>query len=130
MHEERSMPMVGGSSLLVIFSVLCLTMFALLSMSEVQAYGRLSDKSAESAEAYYAADCEAQQILAQLRSGELPPEVTVQGNEYYYVCTVSDTQQLEVEVRIDGSAYTILRWQTVSVAEWEPDYGLSVWNGT
>jgi hypothetical protein len=68
--------------------------------------------------------------LARLRSGELPPEVTVQGNEYYYVCTVSDTQQLEVEVRIDGSAYTILRWQTVSVAEWEPDYGLSVWNGT
>lgn len=59
MSERRrfSPPTVGGSSLLVIFAVLCLTVFALLSLSTVQADGRLSQTSAEAAQAYYAADC-------------------------------------------------------------------------
>ena len=42
MNKERRMriPLVGGSSLLVIFAVLCLTVFALLGLSAVQAGGR------------------------------------------------------------------------------------------
>ena len=38
-------PMVGGSSLLVIFAVLCLTIFTLLTLSTVQADTRLSEAS-------------------------------------------------------------------------------------
>ena len=40
-------PMVGGSSLLVIFAVLCLTVFALLGFSTVQADGRLADSTVQ-----------------------------------------------------------------------------------
>lgn len=44
--EDRfSPPAVGGISLLVAFAVLCLTVFALLSLSTVQAQKRLSDAS-------------------------------------------------------------------------------------
>ena len=61
MDEKRfSAPAVGGSSLLVIFAVLCLTVFALLGLSTVQADGRLSGASAEAVSAYYAADCRAE----------------------------------------------------------------------
>ena len=65
MDEKRfSAPIVGGSSLLVIFAVLCLTVFALLGLSTVQAGGRLSEASAEAVSAYYAGDyftmCDAQ----------------------------------------------------------------------
>ena len=45
-----SFPAVGGSSLLVIFAVLCLTVFALLGLSTVQAGQRLSNASAEAVE--------------------------------------------------------------------------------
>ena len=41
-----TIPIVGGSSLLVIFAVLCLTVFALLGLSTVQAGERLSQKAA------------------------------------------------------------------------------------
>ena len=40
--QSISIPAFGGSSLLVIFAVLCLTVFALLSLSTVQAEKRLA----------------------------------------------------------------------------------------
>ena len=46
-QAELSPPPVGGASLLVVFAVLCLTVFALLSLSTVRANGRLSEASAQ-----------------------------------------------------------------------------------
>lgn len=127
--ERFSPPAVGGSSLLVIFAVLCLTVFALLSLSTVRADGRLSDASAEAVANYYAADCQAEEILARLRAGELPGGVTVDGDTYAYTCPISDTQALEVEVRLEGTAWTVLRWQAVSVTDWQADDSLQLWDG-
>lgn len=120
---------VGGSSLLVIFIVLCLTVFALLGLSSVQADGRLSTASAEAVYAYYAADCEAEEILSQLRQGNIPEGVSVSGNRYCYECDVTDTQKLVVEAEISGSSYRILRWQTESTLLWQGDDTLQVWDG-
>lgn len=120
---------VGGSSLLVIFIVLCLTVFAMLSLSSVQADGRLSKASAKAVHAYYEADCEAEEILAQLRQGTVPEQVTVSGNRYYYECAVTDTQKLVVEAEINGGDYRILRWQTESTLLWQEDDTLQLWDG-
>ena len=79
--KRFSPPVVGGSSLLVIFAVLCLTVFALLSLSTVRADVRLSEASAQAVSGYYQADCQAEAILARLRSGELPPGVTAEGDD-------------------------------------------------
>lgn len=131
MDSRRSggMPVVGGSSLLVIFAVLCLTVFALLSISTAQANTRLSQAGLTAVEQYYAADCAAERIFAQLRGGVVLPEVAVEGQKYCYTCPVSDTQNLSVELRRDGDTWTVLRWQTVSAVEWEPDTSLDVWDG-
>jgi len=128
-----NLPVVGGSSLLVIFAVLCLTVFALLSLSTVQAGGRLSQTTARSVAEFYEADCQAEEIFARLRAGELPPGVTPCNCEkegYAYSCPVSETQRLCVELHCDGEEWTVLRWQTESVAEWENDESLNVWDGT
>jgi len=127
--ERVSVPAIGGSSLLVIFAVLCLTIFALLCLSTVQANARLSDASAKAVSGYYQADAQAETILAQLRSGQMPAGVTCTDGIYAYSCPISETQALAVEVTLDGSAYTVLRWQAVSTAEWNPDDSLSVWDG-
>ena len=111
MAEKRRMPMpaVGGSSLLVIFAVLCLTVFALLALSTVQAGSRLSDRSAQAVLDYYQADSRAEEILARLRRGEVPQGVETEGEDLYvYACPISDTQTLMVEVRVEGQAYTVL----------------------
>ena len=127
--ETFSPPVVGGSSLLVIFAVLCLTIFALLALSGVQANQRLADAAVQAASDYYQADCQAEQILAQLRQGERPQGVQEQNGIYTYSCPISDTQALEVAVELDGISYQILRWQAVSTAEWQPDDDLAVWDG-
>lgn len=142
-REGMAPPALGGSSLLVVFAVLALTVFALLSLSTVQADVRLADASAQAVTGYYAADVKAQEILARLRNGE-----TVEGVEMelakvdyidrpgglvrscFYAVPISDTQELQVEVILYGDGgYDILRWQAVPIGEWEPDDTLNVWTG-
>ncbi len=136
-RETFSPPAVGGVSLLVAFAVLCLTVFALLSLTTVQADARLADASARAVEDYYAADCAAQEILARLRAGETPAEVEShgydswhRGTRYTYTCPISDSQELDVEVLVDGEDYEILRWQAQYTGEWETVEGLDLWDGT
>lgn len=110
-------PAVGGASLLVIFAVLCLTVFAVLSLSTARADDRLSQASAQASAEYYAADCQAQEILARLRDGELPIGVTYGGDLYTYECPISETQSLHVEVFLRDGVYTVLRWQAAAQTE-------------
>jgi len=130
MDKKSGPAAVGGSSLLVIFAVLCLVVFALLSASTVQADGRLSKASADAVTAYYEADCKAEEILSQLRSGTVPPGVEMNGSHFYYECPVSETQTLIVSGILSGDFYEILQWQTVSVTEWGEDDSLDLWDGT
>lgn len=128
-----SPPAVGGASLLVVFGVLCLTVFALLSLTTVRADERLSEASAKAVSDYYAADCAAQEILARLLNGEEPEGVGFWGFEELhadYACPISDTQELSVSVvlYLDGT-YDVERWQAVPVGGWDADEGLELWDG-
>ncbi len=124
-----SPPALGGSSLLVVFAVLCLTVFALLGLSTVRADGRLAEAATEAVSAYYRADAEAQEILARLRSGTMPEGVQENNGIYAFTCAISETQQLEVQVRVEGGGYNVLRWQAAPTEEWETDGHLTVWDG-
>ncbi len=133
MAEEKrkfSPPAVGGSSLLVIFAVLCLTVFAMLSLSTVLADERLRSASAEAIENYYAADFEAERVLSEIRSGERPEGVEFKDeNIVSYTCPISDTQVLAVEIELTQEGYRITRWQAVYTADWTPDNKINVWSG-
>lgn len=136
-----SPPALGGSSLLTVFAVLCLTVFALLSLSTVRADLRLAQRSRQAVQDYYAADAQAQEILARLRTGApLPEGVSVEtvsvdyadhGEEIHsYTVPIADTQELQVEVRMDApDDYEVLRWQVVNTGEWSFDGGLEIWDG-
>lgn len=128
MKHKHSSPAIGGSSLLVIFAVLCLTVFALLSLSTVLAEKRLADASAEAVAAYYQADLAAEEIFARLRAGEEVADVSKDGEYYHYRCPVSDNQRLEVTLQQTAQGWNVLRWQVV--AQTEPiDEALKVWDG-
>ncbi len=127
--QTGSIPAVGAGSLITIFALLCLTVFALLSISTLQADTRLSQTARQATLDYYEADFEAQKVLAGLRRGACPDEVTRVGDVYSYTCPISATQQLQVQVRVQGTDYEILRWQAVPVGQWVPADDLPVWNG-
>lgn len=130
MKRQTAPPAVGGSSLLVIFAVLCLTILALLGLSTVQADWRLAEASRKAVCGYYEADTEAEEILSLLRQGIIPEQVTQKENSYSYQCEISEVQALSVEVRVNGSDYQILRWQLISTTKWEEDDGMNLWSGS
>lgn len=128
-RRRFSFPVVGGTSLLVIFAVLCLTVFALLSVGTVQAGRRLSDASAQAVSDFYAADLKAEQVFARLRAGEIPEGVTEENGVFRYACEISDTQLLCVAVQKSENGWSVLQWQAVSSVRWQEDDSIPVWDG-
>jgi hypothetical protein len=115
--------------LLVIFAVLCLTVFALLAISTVEAGGRLSQKAISSVEDYYLADVHAEEILANLRAGKTVEGVTCTDGVYSYEVPIQGGQRIQVKLRLTGTEARILQWQTIAQADWTPDENLPVWDG-
>jgi len=115
-----TIPVIGGSSLLVIFAVLCLTIFTLLALSNAQANARLTEASVQAVSAYYEADLQAEILFAQLRQGLLPEEVEVTDNIYTYSCTISDTQTLMVTLEKTGNSWNVLQWQMIHTSKESP----------
>lgn len=137
--QKHSMPAVGASSLLVIFTVLCLTVFAMLSLSTATADGRISDASAKAVTDYYAADAQAEIIFARLRAGEAVTGTDItctiadypdrSESVYSYAVPVDEGQELQVELCRSGGSWSVARWQLASIGQWEPDDTLTVWDG-
>lgn len=122
MNKKSNIPApVGGSSLLVIFSVLCFSVFSMLVLATVKADERLADASFDAVTAYYEADCEAERILGELRAGVVEDGVTQSNDMYVYQCPVNDTQSLCVAVEVSGEDYEVREWKLRETAEWEPE---------
>ena len=128
-RDQFAPPAVGGSSLLVIFAVLCLTVFALLSLSSVQAQQRQADAATSAVIDYYDADLQAQEIYARLRGGNAVEGVREENGIYAYEISISQRQILMVRLEKNDNTWNVLRWEAVPV-ESEPDESLDVWKGT
>lgn len=129
--RKNGVPLIGGSSLLVIFAVLCLTVFAMLALSTVEAGGRLSSRSAAAVVAYYEADTKAEETLAALRGGELPEGVSQENGIHRFSLPISQGQTLQVALRFGETAnfFEILQWQAVATGDWIANTDMPVWDG-
>ena len=121
---------VGGSSILTIFAVLCLVVFALLSLSTAKADSKLSNKSVKAVENYYKADKNAEIILARLRQGNKVDGVEKKGDTYTYKCKIDENQNLHVSVTIKGNKYIVNQWKKVYDGKWEDDKKIEIWEGS
>ena len=128
-QETFSPAAVGGSSLLVIFAVLCLTVFSLLSLSSVQAERRLADAATQSVVDYYQADLRAEEIFARLRDGEQIAGIEENDGKYQFEVPISGRQTPAVVLSRQGDTWAVLRWQTVTVEE-ALNESLNVWKGS
>ncbi|MDO4540162.1 MAG: hypothetical protein Q4B48_03520 [Syntrophomonadaceae bacterium] len=141
----------GGITIFMILVVLCLAVFGVLAVVSAQADWRLTAKSAEIAEAYYAVDSRGVQVLAELAAsnqagtvdfaGALKPwllpedevAVTVQGEDLRLQASlVMDAMRalaIDVVLKADGNC-EILAWQvTDTFDEAELEQTLPVWGG-
>ena len=147
METERSPKAnIGSASIVVIFSVLCLTVFAVLSLLSANSEKKMADKTAMAISNYYAADLmgaeTAQELITAYKedvSGENLINVasdydasvmeTDTGFFVYFVKTVDENQELYVELDLTQGIAQILSWKVRSVKEWEPNDDLPVWSG-
>ena len=130
----------GAASLVMIFCVLCLAVFATLTYVTADRERQLAELTAQRAADYYAADAEASRIVAALARGEAPDadvEITETldfwndaGSLVEFRVPAGGEQELYVRVRLypDGS-YDILRWDTVFAGEWETNDTIDIWDG-
>lgn len=131
---------VGSASLVLVFSVLCLTIFAVLAVVTALNAWTLSEKSAQSITEKYVADCTAVEIfdtvVATYDGGFTLPEdcsatlEQVDGQTYlnYYV-PIDDRQALWVQLYATQTAVEISRWQVEETVVWSADQSLNVWGG-
>ncbi len=133
----------GSVSLILIFAVLCLTIFALLTLSSAKAENDLAAKTAASISAYYAADAQAEHVFSALRSAmttndAIPAtidDIAITANEegssshIAYFVPMDDAQQLSVILSYDqaSASFDILKWQIELASEWEAVDDFNVW---
>ncbi len=131
MNNKKAVAVVvGAPSLLVIFSVLCLLIFSIISLNTANAGKRLSILSAQSTLSYYQADARANELLAMIRSGNIPDGVTERDGIYSFSCEISDVLDLSVEVSVsENGGYKILKWQSIRSNSWKADDSIDVWDG-
>ncbi len=133
MGRKTMLVHTGTPSVLILFAVLCLTVFAVLSLLSARSQASLAGKFADAVSAYYAADTQAVEIFDQICTGNLPECVTVfedlDGRHYRYDVPIDENQVLSVLVRQLGEAFEILSWKVSAVSEWESDGQINLWDG-
>lgn len=145
---------VGYISIMLIFTVICLTIFAVLSFQAAYSNNRLSVRSGEFTQQYYTADAAAKKTLSQLDllaaqaadsfsfeesfiegaedlSGVNLTRVP-EGIQADYSLEINDRQSLSVSVlfyrTVTDNRYKIISWQSTS-EEISGDNHQSVWDG-
>ena len=129
---RRSGGVSGAVSLVMIFCVLCLAVFSVLTLATADREAKLSEMSARSAAEYYQADHDATVIAAALKNGDpLPVDVDIvrDGGTASFLLPMGESLGLDVALSVHDGACEILRWQTVYTGGWEPDEFLNLWDG-
>ena len=134
---------IGGSSILVIFVLLCITTFATLAMVSATASFRLATQVARAADDFFAAESLAEEKLAEIsgivrmaNGQDIRAQLEDLGAAYHdgaitYSVSINDTLRLDVRLYVNGASLMVYSW--VQVAIFDPaEYGgggVMLWPG-
>lgn len=142
-EKRRSAPKltVGITSIVVIFAVLCLSIFSVLSLSTAASEKKLALRYAQSVTDYYTADSDCADT-ANAFAGLDAAGAAVKAAELGLDCREEDgaaviswsvpagaSLVLSAQLRVDAAGMRITRWQLVESGGWTPDEGENVWDG-
>ncbi len=148
--EIKQKVSIGSSSLILIFIILCLATFALLSLSNSGGDWSLAEKNANAVKVYYAADAEGEkfvrlvdQTVTAVKAATDDEEergrmLAAELSQYYQADTRSAVteipmdfdQVLRIELLLDGEEnYRIGSWKVYNIKDYDIDTSISVWTG-
>ena len=133
---------IGLPSILLIFVVLCLVSFGILSLVSANSDFKLSKKVLDRSTSYYQTCNEAEEMLAELHEQLLESYLSCDSKQSYqdniqyiptsYSYAISDLQDLKITLRFlypenqDGDFYQIEAWQIVTADDVAYDESLHV----
>lgn len=144
---------VGYITVMIIFAVLCLTIFAVLSFHAAGSNDALNDRAGSYLKEYYQADMSAKEILFKLdeianssrlsmfftesfeeAAGEIEGvsvKTAIDSCTAEYIVSVNERQSIFASVTFfeNSSEYRINFWKSVT-SSLDDDPGLNVWDGT
>ena len=134
MNERRPIRLhVGMATIVTIFSVLCLTIFSVLTLLSAHSEKQLAEVSAEAIRSYYAAETAVCDRLTALRCGEPDASVTVfdRGGATCYLLTelIDHARLLVCVARAEADGIAVLAITVENAAEWTPQTHINVWIG-
>ena len=142
---------VGSASIVLVFAVLCLTVFSLITFVVAHNDKVLAEAESKFVLGYYEADTLAERVLAEILAKGYQPGtdisdnilgVDVQGTWEFdmdsfmdslslsYSCPISDRKFLYVGLTIIDDSYEIHSWSMRDTGEWEMDTIIqNLWQG-
>ena len=137
---------IGISSIVLIFLILCLSVFSLLSLSDAKAAVTYANKYADSVQIYYRADTVAQTFIRDYRNlytetkdvsetlsslaSTLPTDSwnSYDGNDTI-VCEIPTESGQTLHLEMDSTGDTISSYYIYNSSEYVIDTQLPVWTG-
>ena len=142
-REEKPIGLsVGSASMIMIFAILCITVFSALSFATAVAERKTAERFAETTAEYYQADSEATRIKKEIEKSLIAgagagEAAAAQGAVYdqdnetisYGVELKNGSSRLDVELGWDGSEFRVKRWEKTELEAWNAPTDLEVWDG-
>lgn len=119
---------IGMSTFMMIFTVLCLTIFATLTYLQARHNQQETDKIIESTVAYYDADHTASKIYKELKTQYTDTTfledngIEKEGNTYSYTVSISENRELKVTIEENEGKLNIIQWQEIAQSNDDYDY--------
>lgn len=132
---------VGSASIVLIFAVLCLAIFTMISYMSALADQVLIAREVELVKGFYAADALAEQILHEILTTEGTPlnvfgvevsshwDTLLEAEKISFITPISETQELYVVAVIGEDSYEILTWRMQLTGDWNPFFEWNLWSG-
>lgn len=149
--SSRNKVSIGASSLILIFIVLCMATFGLLSLSSAQGDLKLARRNADAVKGYYEADNEGQQwlkdvdgvLMEEMGKGQNSDQCSLEikdrlGDLYDRETGLISTDipmdrgrslRIELVLMCGEKRYEVKSWYVYNSEEYEIDTSMPVWGG-
>lgn len=125
--KKTSYPPVnmGISLMLVVFIVLCMVVFSILSLSTALKDYNYCKENAENTQEYYEACNRGERELAIIKANLSTYE---DGEELEYLITINDDKALQIVTKLypSNNTYEIKTWKVITTRNWEGDDSIPV----
>ena len=138
----------GSASIVLVFAVLCLTVFTLISLLSATTDRVMTDRMTEMVTGYYETDAQAETVLYEILqaagSGDGIPETSrfvsgvnvdsrldqgLSATVASFSIPMQNDRELHVEIAVYEDSYDILEWRMRDTGDWKADDSLPVWRG-